>query len=433
MTEQFNLSRDNYVELLSKMISCTEKLQNNPPLQIPQEYLIADIVCEELKDLKNINIERVEYVKKRPNLIIKYENFGNTKLEENKSLGFVGSHMDVVPANRDEWEVEPFKLTVDEKDPDILWGRGTTDCLGHVALLTLLIKELSKRDIKLNYTLGVVFIADEENGDNPEIGVTHLAKEGKLDFLKNGPVYWVDSSDVYPTVGSCTGICWELEVSGKGGHSGLPYNSINPIICAFDAIKAMLITFKDKYPRHPNDNDYKFPTSSNLKPTQVKGTNGSINQISNKVIIQGDIRLTPFYNTTEVKNTIEKLIQELNNDPEKLPLYHESFPVRLNDKNKTKVNFKLNWLGEPYEGIACNMRSIGFKLLSEATLKYNKKMDYQAVPGSLPLVKELQEIGFDLQIIGYGYSEAYHSNNEFCSFSRMSLGFKILSDVVMNF
>jgi len=62
-----------------------------------------------------------------------------------------GSHMDVVPANPEEWtkgtfpdfvrristltcpNVDPFKLTI---EGDKLYGRGTTDCLGHVALLT---------------------------------------------------------------------------------------------------------------------------------------------------------------------------------------------------------------------------------------------------------------------------------------------------------
>ncbi len=42
--------------------------------------------------------------------------------------------MDVVPANPDEWTHDPFTFRVDGDD---LYGRGTTDCLGHVALVTV--------------------------------------------------------------------------------------------------------------------------------------------------------------------------------------------------------------------------------------------------------------------------------------------------------
>ena len=38
--------------------------------------------------------------------------------------------MDVVPANPENWQRDPFKLTV---EGDQLFGRGTTDCLGHVS------------------------------------------------------------------------------------------------------------------------------------------------------------------------------------------------------------------------------------------------------------------------------------------------------------
>ena len=49
------------------------------------------------------------------------------------TVAFVGSHLDVVPADPAGWKFDPFKLKV---EGDALFGRGTTDCLGHVALLT---------------------------------------------------------------------------------------------------------------------------------------------------------------------------------------------------------------------------------------------------------------------------------------------------------
>lgn len=427
-----SLDRDEYITLLSKMIACTDKLQNKPPKLIPNEQLIADIVMNELKECDHISIELKTHVESRPNMIIKYTNFSK-KFDGKKSMGFVGSHMDVVPANPKEWKYNPFELTVDKHDPDILWGRGTTDCLGHVAMLTLLLKNLSKNKIQLDYLLGVVFIADEEDGKDINIGITKLENDGHLDFLKNGPVYWVDVSDTYPTVGTGTGMSWELTVTGKRGHSGMPHNAINPIIPAMDAVSEMLKIFKQHFPKHEKDNIYKYQCSSNMKPTQIKETVGSINQITESVTIQGDVRLTPFYDWKHVHKVMNSYIENINNDPSKLPSHHECFHNELNDVMKSKIKFELKWLGNPFVGIACDMESDGFKLLAKATEKVKGDMRVTSITGSLPLIANLYASGMDMQMIGYGCGEVYHANNEYCRFSGMSDGYDIIKYIITNY
>ena len=71
-------------------------------------------------------------------------------------MAFIGSHLDVVPANPETWERDPFKLTIEE---DELHGRGTTDCLGHVAMLTELFIQLAEKKPKLKRKIVAVFIA----------------------------------------------------------------------------------------------------------------------------------------------------------------------------------------------------------------------------------------------------------------------------------
>jgi acetylornithine deacetylase len=430
MFQTTSLDYEKYIKLLSEMISHTEKLQNNPPNLIPQEELIADIVTRELKDCPNISIKRFEYVQKRPNLVIKYENYQNEDHNNinRKSMGFIGSHMDVVPAELSEWDHPPFSLTIDDTDPDILWGRGTTDCLGHVAMLTILLKSLSVNCVKLDYILGVVFIADEENGDDPTIGITHLAADGELDFLKSGPVYWVDSSDIFPTVGSGTGMGWELTVTGKRGHSGIPFNAINPVVFAMSATLGMMEEFNLHFPALPIEKEYKYQCSSNIKPTQLKETTGSINQITSSVTVLGDVRATPFYDWKKIRSTMNNYIDSLNIDPMRLPSFHENFPYKLDDGSR--VRFDLKWLKEPYIGVACDMKSIGFKMLSDATMKVHGSMDFTSCCGSLPLISTLNDMGFDMQIIGYGVDKAYHANNEFCKFSWMKEGYDIIKLII---
>ena len=50
-----------------------------------------------------------------------------------------------------------------------------------------------------------------------------LLKDGKLDHLKDGPVYWVDSSDVHPCIGTTSAAIWTLKCHGRLFHSGLPH------------------------------------------------------------------------------------------------------------------------------------------------------------------------------------------------------------------
>ena len=45
----------------------------------------------------------------------------------------------------------------------------------------------------------------EENTTVPGVGVDKLMECGKLEYLKGGPIYWVDSADCNPCMGkSCS-------------------------------------------------------------------------------------------------------------------------------------------------------------------------------------------------------------------------------------
>lgn len=47
------------------------------------------------------------------------------------------------------------------------------------------------------------------------VGIDEMVKRGKLGHLKDGPLYWVDTADSQPCIGT-GGICaWELTASGE--------------------------------------------------------------------------------------------------------------------------------------------------------------------------------------------------------------------------
>jgi acetylornithine deacetylase len=82
-------------------------------------------------------------------------------------------------------DFDPFTLSI---DGDKLRGRGTTDCLGHVALVTELMKKLAQTKPKLKSTVVAVFIANEENSAITGVGVDALVQDGLLNKLKDGPL-----------------------------------------------------------------------------------------------------------------------------------------------------------------------------------------------------------------------------------------------------
>eukprot|EP00008_Paramoeba_atlantica_P013413 CAMPEP_0201487680 /NCGR_PEP_ID=MMETSP0151_2-20130828/15104_1 /ASSEMBLY_ACC=CAM_ASM_000257 /TAXON_ID=200890 /ORGANISM="Paramoeba atlantica, Strain 621/1 / CCAP 1560/9" /LENGTH=440 /DNA_ID=CAMNT_0047872801 /DNA_START=59 /DNA_END=1381 /DNA_ORIENTATION=+ len=424
------LNEGRFLELLTKMIAETPHLQNNPPEFVPTEDKASDHVLKVLEPYKKenggpIEVNRVTYKEGRGNVILVYR----SEKEGAPTVSFVGSHLDVVPADPAGWHVDPFVL---KQDGDKLYGRGTTDCLGHVALITDLFCTLAETRPKLDVTVAAVFIASEENSSIPDVGVDMLVKDGKMDFLKSGPLYWVDSADSQPCIGTAAAIEWSLTVKGRLGHSGLPHKSVNPIELAFDAVSFIQKRFYEDFPKHELEDKYNFKCPSSMKPTQFKTAPGSSNQIPPHVTVSGDIRLTPFYEVKKAMESVQQYVDELNKDISSLQGARGPSKYAI-PEDELVGTLTLELENSPYYGIACRtVNSPGYDALFNATKEILGEAKPFSVGGSLPLVSELQQEGFDVQICGYGKSEVYHGDNEYCLLSDMKNATLILSKVIQS-
>ncbi|KAE8905384.1 Acetylornithine deacetylase [Phytophthora fragariae] len=406
----FALDESAYVELLRKLISVSEHVQNAPGLGlIPQENLVSDFVLEELKPFTGaeLSVERVEFVAGRGNVIIKY---APPSAAADKTLALVGAHMDVVPANPEGWQRDPFTLTV---EGDKLYGRGTTDCLGHVALLTLLFKELAKHKVQTKTQVVCVLIASEENSEIEGVGVETLMESGKIDFIKNGPVFWVDCSDSQPCIGTAGAITWTLKATGKLFHSGLPNLGINGLELAMDAMTKIQEYFYKEFGPVDKEKEYNYSCPSTMKPTRIESSVNGLNQIPPWAKIAGDVRLSPFY---EMKEMIAKMT---------------AFVDGLN-ANITSLEGHRGPVSNYYEGIACSLDSAGYKALNSAIEDVLGEAKPFSISGSLPLVRDMQRGGFDLTLVGFGKSSVYHGDNEYCQLSDMKDALKILALTIAN-
>jgi len=429
-----SIDEEAYVNLLGKLIGEAEKLQNFPPELIPCEDLAVAHVVEVLQPytVENggpLTIETYDYSDNqgRSNVIIRYP----CGIEGAPTVALVGSHLDVVPATAENWERNPFELV---REGDKLYGRGTTDCLGHVALLTLFLEQLAIKKPELHANVVTVLIATEEAIDKPGQGVDGLKAAGHLEELKNGTCLWIDASNSEPCIGTAGALQWHLTATGKRFHSGFPHVTVNPVELVSDAVKEIQDRFYKDFPPHPEEKRYNFKVGSTMKPTQMASAKGGINQIPSSATVSGDVRLSPFYSCADAAAKLEEYVKELNETkfsglPTRGPYSKYDVP-ELDVHGKLELKWAHSGSPELMSGIACDIDSAGFLAVADACKSVRGKIEPYSVNGSLPLVFEMQKAGFDLQIIGFGRTEAYHAENEFCLLSEMLDAAKILSAFV---
>lgn len=426
---EWKLNEPRFLDLLGQMIELGPKLQNSPDAGlIPEEALVADLVEAALAPhiaSGFLTFERLSGpgYERRPSVVISIQGSGPG------SIGFVGAHFDVVPADweAEQWERDPFKLWVG--DDGTLYGRGVTDCLGHVALLTDFVAQLAERGARPSRSIKIVLISNEEEAPIAECGLDYVVSAGALADLKDGPIYWLDSADFGPTVGTGGTGMWELRVKGVAGHSGLMHNCVNALELGMHTALEMVRWFEGAYPTHADEARYGFLSSSTLKSTVVQVNNEKITKVPGDAIIRGDIRLVPFYDMRQALQGaidfvagLDKAIQA--DDPP------AGFPrVKTVDGHRGSV--KLVAKGRTIEGIACNLDSPGLQALVDAMRDARGPDGARpyAMTGSLPLVRDLQRSGFDVQITGFGRSTYYHAPNEQATLEHFRQGFAILGGI----
>eukprot|EP00873_Tetraselmis_striata_P037083 jgi/Tetstr1/457347/TSEL_043950.t1 len=415
-----------FLALLDKLIGETKHLQNNPPEQVPTEDRAARHILEILEPLSVDNggplkLNHVSFVEGRGNLIVEYP--GTSE----ECISVVGCHLDVVSANPDAWERDPFKLV---REGDKLYGRGTTDCLGHAAILTMIMAELGRRRPVLKKTMVAVFIANEENSKQHGIGVDELVRRGMLDHLRTGPLYWMDTADSQPCLGTGGMLVWKLKAIGRLFHSGWPSQAINSLELAMEAVNELQARFYKEFPATDQDKVYKFECSSTMKPTRFESPPGSINIIPGECTISGDIRLSPFYDGKDVMAKLKEWVDDINANLDKLPVRGPHSKYDLNPKFEFKGKLELEFAEEYTSGVACNMESPGFKTMLAAWDEVYGSSSPFSVTGTLPCVRELKDAGFDLNIFGFGSMKVYHANNEYASLSDLANGFALIKTLI---
>merc|ERR1712151_788167 len=135
--------------------------------------------------------------------------------------------------------------------------------------------------------------------------------------------------------------------------------------------------FYDDFPPVEDEARYQFAIGSSMKPTQMECKKGSLNQICPEASMQGDIRLSPFYNVEEVKKAIEGYVKDLNASMDLLSnrgpyskfVLDSNVEVQPGELRQGVIELKWNSDLDTmfaYEGVACDLNSAGHKALVQA-------------------------------------------------------------------
>ena len=229
-----NLTPDQIIELENDTILLCQEMIRIPSVNYGEgkgdEKAMAEYVASKLSEV-GIDSELIETAPNRVNVVAKFEG------QDVQRPGLVlHGHIDVVPANADDWSMDPFSGLI--KD-GFIWGRGAVDMKDMDAMILATVRMWKRIDYLPPRNVLLVFFADEEAGSN----------YGSRWLVKNRPEIFDGYSEAVSEVGGFSvtvkgdnrlylieaaqkGIQWmKLTAKGTAGHGSFvnPDNSVTKL------------------------------------------------------------------------------------------------------------------------------------------------------------------------------------------------------------
>ncbi|HEY3141169.1 MAG TPA: M20/M25/M40 family metallo-hydrolase [Acidimicrobiales bacterium] len=208
---------------------------NDGSMESGHEDRSADLLTSYFEG-SGLDVERYEPSSGRTSLVARIEG----RRSDAPSLLLMG-HTDVVPANPDGWQRDPFggELVDDE-----VWGRGAVDMLNLTASMAVALRRLATTGFRPEGTLIYLAVADEEALGT--WGAEHLAQH-EMDAIgadyvitESGgiPVRGGDGALRLPVLVGEKGSCWcTLRIKGTPGHASQPWRTDNALVTAAEVVR----------------------------------------------------------------------------------------------------------------------------------------------------------------------------------------------------
>jgi acetylornithine deacetylase len=210
----------------------------------------------------------------------------------------LSGHTDVVPVEGQPWSSDPFTLS--QRDGR-LYGRGTSDMKGFIALCLALVPEMLARPLKV--PIHFAFSYDEEIGC---LGAPHLIAEFGKRFSK--PALAIIGEPTELKLGTRHKGCYsfETEITGRDAHSSQTHKGANAILAAA-AIVGELDRIAEEL-RHSSFNDANFePPYPTINVGRIDGGT-AVNIVARHCAVCWDFRATPGADPSLVLPQLERFI-----------------------------------------------------------------------------------------------------------------------------
>ncbi|GAB3285683.1 M20/M25/M40 family metallo-hydrolase [Sinomonas notoginsengisoli] len=192
----------------------------------PGERAAAEYTAALLADV-GLEPELFESAPGRANVVVRLEGS-----DPSASALVVHGHLDVVPAQKEDWTVDPFSA---ELKDGLIWGRGAVDMKDMDAMILAVVRQLRRTGTKPKRDLVIALFADEEAGGTygarwavdkrPELfeGATEAISEvgGYSAYIGGKRAYMLQTAE--------KGLGWlRMTARGRAGH-GSQVNDDNAV------------------------------------------------------------------------------------------------------------------------------------------------------------------------------------------------------------
>ena len=241
--EQLALVQDEAVRITRDLIRIDSSNfgGHDPATWGPGERAAAEYVVAELEEV-GLAPEIIESAPGRANVVVRLAG------EDRERGGLViHGHLDVVPANAEDWSVDPFAAEVVD---GVLYGRGAVDMKDMDGMILAVVRHLARTGQKPPRDLVIIMFADEEAGGTygSRWMIEHRPDvfEGCTEAISEVGGYSItlprkEGGDVraYLLQTAEKGYAWlRLKATGRAGHGSVP-NDENAIVRLSRAIAAI--------------------------------------------------------------------------------------------------------------------------------------------------------------------------------------------------
>lgn len=216
-------AEEEVVQLCSELIQIPSVNTGDPATIADGEARAARYIQQKLEEV-GYETEYVESVPGRGNVMCRLKG-----ADPSRGALLIHGHVDVVPADPSEWQVDPFSGEIRD---GYVWGRGAVDMKDMVAMTLALAREFKTNGVVPPRDLIFAFVSDEEAGGffGAEWLVTHHPEwfEGATEAISEvgGFSLTLDwEKRAYLVAAAEKGIAWAtLTARGQAGHGSMAHS-----------------------------------------------------------------------------------------------------------------------------------------------------------------------------------------------------------------